>query len=126
MRYQLLRWPRVIVDLGPLRRPLWLLLAGAGFLLGVRRLLQAVNLGRLRLTLSRGQFRTGRDRRRISRILAPMSRMLHPEASGEMMDMMRTEMDNIVVPLPREEAVVTPGRVTGLLRDRSSVLQVDL
>ena len=125
MRYQLLRWPRVVLDLGPLRRPVWLLLAGAGFLLGVRRLLRAVNLGRLRLTLLRGH-RTGRDRRRIIRILAPMSRMLRPEANGEMMGMMRTEMDNIVVPLPREEAVVTPGRVTGLLRDRSSVLQVDL
>ena len=55
-----------------------------------------------------------------------MSRMLRPEASGETMVMMRMEMDNIVVPLPREEVVVTPGRVTGLLRDRSSVLQVDL
>ena len=71
-------------------------------------------------------LRTGRDRRRIGRILSLMSRMLRPEASGETMVMMRMEMDNIVVPLPREEVVVTPGRVTGLLRDRSSVLQVDL
>ena len=71
-------------------------------------------------------LRTGRDRRRIGRILSLMSRMLRPEASGEMIDMMHTEMDKIVVPLPLEEAVVTPGRVTGLLRDRSSVLPVDL
>ena len=42
------------------------------------------------------------------------------------MDMMRMEMDNIVVPHPREEVVVMPGRVTGLLRDRFSALQVDL
>ena len=37
--------------------------------------------------------------------------------------MMRMEMDNIVVPHPREEVVVMPGRVTGLLRDRFSALQ---
>ena len=109
-----------------MRQPVWMLLAGAVLLLGVRRRLRAVSLGqRLRLT-SRGQFRTGRDRRRIGRILSLMSRMLRPEASGETMVMMRMEMDNIVVPLPREEVVVTPGRVTGLLRDRSSVLPVDL
>ena len=52
--------------------------------------------------------------------------MIRHEASGETMVMMCMEMDNIVVPLPREEVVVTPGRVTGLLRDRSSVLPVDL
>ena len=52
--------------------------------------------------------------------------MIHPETSGGMMGMMRMVMDNIMVPLPREEVVVTPGRVTGLLRDCSSVLPVDL
>ena len=52
--------------------------------------------------------------------------MIRPEASGGMMGMMRMEMDNIVVPLPWEEVVVMPGRVTGLLRDRFSTLHVDL
>ena len=52
--------------------------------------------------------------------------MICPEASGGTMVMMRMEMDNIVVPHPREEVVVMPGRVTGLLRDRFSARQVVL
>ena len=49
--------------------------------------------------------------------------MIRHEASGETMVMMCMEMDNIVVPHPRVEDVVMPGRVTGLLRDRFSGLQ---